>query len=804
MGKVIDINNAIHTAMQDLEAVKAFARKVTAKLMKEGYRAEALHTFTNEQDLPLCYVAKLKHSNGDKQFRPISFAGQQYQLKQPDWSQLYHTEGLKPLYNLTAITQNTQAVWIVEGEKDVDSLGKLDILATTSMGGANGVNSTHWQPLAGRKCVIWRDNDTAGQSYADDVIKQLEPLACDIWLVDIEQLNLPKKADVTDWIVANDSSDLDHDNYDDLKQMLMTLPMVQYTSNDTEQSTETSLDTSTETNMETATEASIDTGDAMTDEQVETLILELAELNKLAYERRRGGAADLIGIRASILDKLVKDAQKDLEADTSLQCMEVIQPHSEPVNGEQLLNDMVALVNRFIVCEPTTSHAVALWVAYTWCIDAFTIAPIACITAPEKRCGKTELLTLMGKMVKRPQEASFISPAALFRVVDEYQPTLLIDEVDAFMKQDEDMRGLINLGHARGKQVLRCVGDDNNVKGFNVFGAKVMSGINAEDLADTIRDRSIILELRRKLPHEKRDKQRHLDSEVTDSIKSRLARWADDHIDALKEARPALPQMINDRSQDNWEGLLAIASLVGDDWFKRATNAAVTLSGVVKDEPSINEQLLADIQIIFEKRKCERILTSVLLEELCSDDEAPWQTWNRGKELSSRQLANRLKGYDIRPTKWRMGNNPNNRGYVKADFQDAFRRYLSDPPFLSATTPQVNDSKGYSKILSATETKSVADRKTLEAFSGKGCGTVADRNPPVEENTLKSENVADKSGKKQPVDLPQNTTKNTPSPVAENVKNTTDEKTERVIYDGTNEPAKIKLPDEQRQGAFLI
>lgn len=726
MGSMNKQTHPTQAPMQDLDAVKAFAKKVTAKLVNEGYTPEALHTYTHKTGEALCYVAKLKHENGDKQLRPISHNGQQYQLKQPDWSEVYHADGLKPLYNLAGITYpqpNQTQVWIVEGEKDADNLNKLGLLATTSIGGANGVNSTHWQPLAGQKCMIWRDNDTAGQSYAEDVINQLAPLDCDIWLVDIDQLDLPDKGDASDWIAQQGDIATA-----ELVTRLSALPLVDHVADKSKPD---------------ATDATPDAGDAMTDEQVDTLIYELAELNQLAYERRRADAASLAGIRASALDKLVKEARKELEAgSTDLQCNEFIQPYSEPVDGEQLLDDIVGLVNRFIVCEPTTSHAVALWVTYTWCIDAFAIAPIANITAPAKRCGKTELLTLMGKMVKRPQEASFISPAALFRIVDEYQPTLLIDEADAFMNQDEDMRGLINLGHARGKQVLRCVGDDNNVKGFNVFGAKVISGISK--VADTIRDRSIVLELRRKLPNEERDKQRHLDSEVTEDIKARLARWADDHIELLRQTRPELPQVINDRAQDNWEGLLAIASLVSDDWMKRATQAAITLSGVVQEEPSINEQLLADIQEVFDKRKSERIFTSVLIDELCSDEEAPWSSYNfrsKDKRINSRQLSKKLSGYGIKSKDIRMGSDVK-KGYHKSDFSDAFKRYASATPDLPATTLHPNDSKGYGENLNATNTKPVADKKTLKANDGGTCSGVADKTPPPEQDTLKSDNVA--------------------------------------------------------------
>ena len=177
-------------------------------------------------------------------------------------------------------------------------------------------------------------------------------------------------------------------------------------------------------------------------------------------------------------------------------------PWPEPVNPAQLLTDIAATIQRFIVCDEEVSHAVALWVAMTWFIDVVQVAPMAVITAPEKRCGKTLLLSLLGRLSARAITASSISPAALFRTIDAWQPTLLIDEADAFMKDNEELRGLLNSGHTRDSAyVIRTVGENFTPTKFNTWGAKALAGIG--HVADTLMDRAVILELRRKLPHEK-------------------------------------------------------------------------------------------------------------------------------------------------------------------------------------------------------------------------------------------------------------------------------------------------------------
>src|ERR1700686_1521123 len=214
----------------------------------------------------------------------------------------------------------------------------------------------------------------------------------------------------------------------------------------------------------------------------------------------------------------------------------------------------------------------------TWFIDVVQVAPLAIITAPEKRCGKSQLLFLLGRLSARAITTSSISPAALYRTIDAWCPTLLIDEADAFMKDNEELRGLLNSGHTReSAYVIRTVGDNFTPTKFNTWGAKALAGIG--HVADTLMDRAVILELRRKLPHEEVARIRHAEPGLFDALRSKLARFAEDCRDQVRQARPPLPHSLNDREQDNWEPLLAIAMAAGDEWLLLGTAAAFKLSG---------------------------------------------------------------------------------------------------------------------------------------------------------------------------------------------------------------------------------
>jgi len=136
-------------------------------------------------------------SNEKKWIRPISFNGKEWVIKEPDF------EDGKPLYLLPSIVNNLDAtVYVVEGEKCVDALAKLGLIATTS-GAADSANKANWSYLAGRAIIIWRDFDLAGLHYAQEVTRRLLAIECSVTWVDVEKLNLPAKGDCVDWLEAN-------------------------------------------------------------------------------------------------------------------------------------------------------------------------------------------------------------------------------------------------------------------------------------------------------------------------------------------------------------------------------------------------------------------------------------------------------------------------------------------------------------------------------------------------------------------------------------------------------------------------
>lgn len=356
------------------------------------------------------------------------------------------------------------------------------------------------------------------------------------------------------------------------------------------------------------------------------------------------------------------------------------------VDGATLLDDIYNVIIQHIACSHETAIATTLWIVFTWFIDDAYISPIAIITAPEKRCGKSTLLSLIHKLTNNPLIASNITSSVVFRVIEKFKPTLLIDEADSFIKDNEELRGIINSGHTRDNAyVFRSVGNNHEPKRFSTWGAKAISGIGY--LPDTLMDRGIILELRRKLPSEKVERLRHADLQKFNDLKSKIKKFSEDNKDLFIKSRPSLPAQLNDRMQDNWEHLIAIADLTRSKWGQLARSTAIKISFKHKDDQSISIELLKDIKLIFSQEKLQKISSERLIYSLCKDHTKPWSTYNKGNKITPRQLSSLLKKYGIESKNIKLKNNKVPKGYELKQFKDTFNRYLPQGKSIKSATP---------------------------------------------------------------------------------------------------------------------
>ena len=364
------------------------------------------------------------------------------------------------------------------------------------------------------------------------------------------------------------------------------------------------------------------------------------------------------------------------EGKSSQMAFQKADPWPYSVDGTELLDGITDVLRRFVILSLPETHAIALWIVHTYAIEATSICPILIIKSAEKRCGKTVLMELLHNLVSRPLPASNITASALFRVIEKYQCVLLLDEADTFIYNSEELRGILNSGYRRsGSYVIRTVGEDFEPVVFNTFGPKAVAQIDMPP--ETIVDRGIIVNMQRKKPNEKPERLR-ADKifDVFRHLRQKAVRWTQDNLAALTDCEPALPDSLNDRAQDSWRPLMAIAEIAGDKWVEHGLTSAVKLSEE-KSEVSKRTLLLDDIRNLFRQLNTTRMSSAEICEELSAIEEHPWPEWRNGQPITARQLARMLEPLGIRPRQMKM-DKINIRGYEWEDFLDSFSRYLPD------------------------------------------------------------------------------------------------------------------------------
>jgi hypothetical protein len=155
-------------------------------------------------------------------------------------------------------------------------------------------------------------------------------------------------------------------------------------------------------------------------DELEIIQLEIVRLSKLsvaAYEVERAAAAKRLGMRASVLDRLV-EAERKAAGDDNRQghalTLPEPQPWPDPVDGAAFMHDLAAVIRRHVVMPEHSADAVALWVVHTYTLDALHISPRLAITSPEKGCGKTTLLDVLAPLVWRPLAIANTTASPIF------------------------------------------------------------------------------------------------------------------------------------------------------------------------------------------------------------------------------------------------------------------------------------------------------------------------------------------------------------------------------------------------------
>ena len=339
-------------------------------------------------------------------------------------------------------------------------------------------------------------------------------------------------------------------------------------------------------------------------------------------------------------------------------------------------NDLEFFLRDYVVFGTSVEYdVVAVWCAFALATEEFDYSPRLAFWSPEKRCGKSTILELIHHLLSNSRLTSNISAPALYRTIEKDETcTIIIDETDTIFgryadkEKAEALRGIGNSGFKRGSTIIRCEGNNFEPKEFRVFCPVVLAGIGTSAIPETIADRSIMIEMRRKMPHESISEYESDEIEsVFGAIRQRLEKWVEDNRHLFRETQPEFPRELNARARDVWKPLLKIAENIDEEWRLRIFNAAKALSTKLDnpDDISLQLRLLGDCREVMVE---DFIPTKDLIFKLCSLEESPWGSM---QGFNGSFLAKLLRNYGISSNRTSAV-----RGYKRSDFNDAWSRYI--------------------------------------------------------------------------------------------------------------------------------
>lgn len=358
--------------------------------------------------------------------------------------------------------------------------------------------------------------------------------------------------------------------------------------------------------------------------------------------------------------------------------------------GTFLVRDLEVLFNRYIVLPPKASLPLALWTMATYMFESFDAFPYLAISSPAPQCGKTRLLEIAELVVHCPRRASNISEAALFRVIEKFKPTLMLDEAETLKGKSERaeyLRQIINAGNRKGAVATRCTGQGAtmDVKDYSVYCPKVVCGIGT--FSPTITDRAIciLMQRRKKIDSIEKFFIRKVTPEA-EELKGRAAAFAGLNREEIEITYEQVAlEFLGDRDGDSWSPLFATLGVADPSRLPELRECAEHLTATKADiatDDSVHLRLLSDMRDVWAESE-RYVFSKDLTARLRDIEDGSWDEGEIG--LTQRKLARMLKGFKVQSSTVRIGDRTA-KGYSREEFEEASIPYLK-PKTSQASQP---------------------------------------------------------------------------------------------------------------------
>ena len=191
---------------------------------------------------------------------------------------------------------------------------------------------------------------------------------------------------------------------------------------------------------------------------------------------------DLLGESVEICDEIYEGNQVIVPLTDELSRNGVVLLPTEAIEFdslEDLENEIQAFIHKYVQLTSFGEMIATKYVLLSWVYDRFETIPYLRFLG-DYGSGKSRAERVIGNICYKPIFAGgATTPSPIFRIIQLYRGTLIIDEAD-FSRSDmaAEITKILNCGYSRGTPVLRSERNKNGnfePKAYNVFSPKILA-----------------------------------------------------------------------------------------------------------------------------------------------------------------------------------------------------------------------------------------------------------------------------------------------------------------------------------------
>jgi 5S rRNA maturation endonuclease (ribonuclease M5) len=562
-----------------------------------------------------------KDEQGNLLYQVVRFYPKSFSQRRPDGNNgwIWNLKGISPLlYRLPELIQSTNPVLIVEGEKDVENLMKWGLTATTSPMGTGKWKASYNKYLKDKEVILMPDHDQPGYQHCQQIGQSLQGIAGKIkWL---ELPDLEEKEDISDWIKKDGTKEK-------LLQLIKQAP--DFILKKCDKGTGKPINPKLK-------------------DRIKTIIPNLIHL-----VRDQGRTKYLLCKNNQfVIEDYFIEEDKRYSPKQNLP-IKMLNPsilkRSFNLDAAQLVTEIDGFIKSYLEMPLDSDYLVlALWVFHTYLIEKFNTTPILYFYGV-KETGKSRAGEVLSELAFRTQRLTSLTEATLFRSVELFKPTLIIDEIRLWGPGgNQGLADLMKTTYKRGLKVSRVNMNKNGedqIEHFDTFTPLVIC--TTESIPDIIESRCILFTMQK---NSNPQIEEMIDEEWANDLRERLTIFRANYITKeLPEAQYIARGRLNEIMFPLYQSLL----LVGPERKNEFIDIVKRIQKNKENEEgmSLEAEIVKAIDDEYQENQNKRFLTKSISERLN-------ESRSENEKISDRSVSSRIKrlGFDkIRFKNGRMG-----------------------------------------------------------------------------------------------------------------------------------------------------